>query len=331
MLLLFLGLAQAAEIEVWSVESFGQDEYLDGFRGWETGYADDPWYAYGNEGLALSMTDDYTDADQAYGEGSAADNWLLQTTETEIAQGVVRAVWGSQDNDAVGVVSNHNGSDSFYLLVYTSDSTPPPVERVTEPYLLLYRVEKGQGELLKRAYADGVGEDNNQLSLEVDDGIITANLNGDTFFAAEDPDPLGPGLSGMYAFDAGEESSGQRTYCWFRSIEVSFVDEDDDGVPDDTDNCEEVANPGQADWNDNGVGDACGDPPPDDDDTDDSSDTGSSGTGDTAPPDDTDLPPGMSGDVELGTGCGCATTRSGRGMQGWTLLLAGLLWLRRRH
>ena len=188
-------------------------------------------------------------------------------------------------------------------------------------------MDKGEGELLKRAYADDVGLDENTLSLEVDDGIITANLNGDTFFAAEDPDPLGPGVSGLYAYDSGEDGGRANTYCWFRSIEVSFVDEDDDGVPDDTDNCEDVANPGQADWNDNGVGDACGDPPPDD--PDDPDDT--SGPDDTSSPDDTDLAPGMGGDVELGTGCGCATARSGTGMQGWALFLAGLLWVRRRH
>jgi hypothetical protein len=35
------------------------------------------------------------------------------------------------------------------------------------------------------------------------------------------------------------------------------IDSDDDGVPDESDNCPETANPGQEDTNSNGIGDAC--------------------------------------------------------------------------
>lgn len=34
-------------------------------------------------------------------------------------------------------------------------------------------------------------------------------------------------------------------------------DRDGDGIPDDADNCPEIANPDQADWDDNGIGDVC--------------------------------------------------------------------------
>ena len=40
------------------------------------------------------------------------------------------------------------------------------------------------------------------------------------------------------------------------------TDDDGDGVLDTNDNCPLVLNPGQEDYNNNGVGDACGDPPP---------------------------------------------------------------------
>lgn len=36
-----------------------------------------------------------------------------------------------------------------------------------------------------------------------------------------------------------------------------ITDSDDDGVPDESDNCPETANPGQEDTNSNGIGDAC--------------------------------------------------------------------------
>ena len=41
-----------------------------------------------------------------------------------------------------------------------------------------------------------------------------------------------------------------------------FFDSDGDGVSDNLDNCPLTANPDQADWNNNGVGDVCGDPQP---------------------------------------------------------------------
>ena len=41
-----------------------------------------------------------------------------------------------------------------------------------------------------------------------------------------------------------------------------FFDSDGDGVSDNLDNCPLTANPDQADWNNNGVGDVCGDPKP---------------------------------------------------------------------
>ena len=96
---MFLRLAQATEIDAWSVESFGQEDgVLDGFGGWETGYAT----ILVCLSRAYSLTDDLQTPTKPTVR-SAADDWLLQTAETEIAQGVVRAVWGSEDNDAVGV------------------------------------------------------------------------------------------------------------------------------------------------------------------------------------------------------------------------------------
>lgn len=53
--------------------------------------------------------------------------------------------------------------------------------------------------------------------------------------------------SGVLA-DAGSDGASDATGC---------DDDDQDGVCDDADNCPSVPNPGQADCNDNGSGDAC--------------------------------------------------------------------------
>lgn len=320
MLLMMLGMVHAGEIEAWSIDDFGRDTELDGRDGWSAGYDSDPWYGY--EGAAYSLTDDTDRNFEAYGEGGAADNWLIRGDE--IQQVVVRGDWSSQDDDTMGIVSNHNGSDTFYLLAYSEDSAPPPIDSVNNGAVLaLIRVENGEPSLLKRVSADWASG-TNQFSLEIDDGILTASLNGDTFFAVEDEDPLGAGMVGMYAYNNGADGGQSSTYCWFTSLEVGYVDEDDDGVADDFDNCEDVSNPGQADWNDNGVGDACGDPPPED--------TGEPQTGDTGEVDDTDLPTGViGGNIELEViGCGCATTTPQRPGLSWLAMLGALVAVRRR-
>jgi MYXO-CTERM domain-containing protein len=322
MLLMILGMVHAGEIEAWSIDDFGQDNYMAGEDGWSAGYEDDPWYAY--EGQAYSLTDD-GDGTESYGEGGAADNWLIRGEA--IQQVSVRAEWSSQDDDTVGIVSNHNGSNSFYLLAYTENSAPPPLQTVNNgAALILMRVEKGEPEVLERVRSD-FATNTNEFTLEVDDGVITVSLNGDTSFSVEDPDPLGAGKVGMYAYNSGQDQGGNVTYCWFSAMEVSYVDEDDDGVADDEDNCEDVSNPGQADWNDNGIGDACGDPPPQDE------DTGEPQGGDTGGPGDTDLPPGViGGNVELEViGCGCSSSPKRSGLPMVALLGLAALLRRRRQ
>lgn len=321
MLLLVLGMVHAGEIEAWSIDDFGRNSEMDGRDGWVAGYEDDPWYGY--EGVAYSLTDDTDRFFERYGEGGAADNWLIRGED--IQQVSVRAEWGSQDDDTMGIVSNHDGSDTFYLLAYTENSAPPPLDTVNNgAILVLMRVENGEPELLKRVSSDRA-TDSNEFTLEVDDGVITVALNGDTFFAVEDPDPLAAGQVGLYAYNSGDDQGRNSTYCYFTSIDVSYVDEDDDGVADDVDNCEDVSNPGQADWNDNGVGDACGDPPPQD-----TGDTQGGDTGNTQGV-DTGLPAGViGGNIELEViGCGCTSTPKRSGLPFVALLGLAAIFRRR--
>ena len=325
MLMLMIALASAGEVDAWRVADFGNAGDMAGSDGWRGGYSEDPWYAW--RGAAYSVTDDRVHGEfPGYGEGTEADNWLIRGAA--VAQGIVRLNWGTDDDDTIGLVSNHNGSGDFYMLIYSEQSVPPPLsETDDQPELLLYRVKDGSAKVLKRVRSS-YAKESNVLSLEVDDGILTASLNGDTFFAVEDTAPLGAGKAGMYAYNSGEDGGNSSSYCWINSIDVSYVDEDDDGIPDDSDNCEAVANPDQADWNDNGVGDACGDSEPQD--TGEPTDTAQPDTGSS----DTDIPGGVTGNIELeAMSCGCASqpgSVQGRSRLGGLLLLLGLTVRRRR-
>jgi len=322
MLLMWIGLAQAGEIEAWEITDFGNSGEMTGNSGWRAGYGDDPWYAY--QGDAFSLTDDSVSQSnfRGYGNGDSTDNWLIRGDA--IAQVSVEGVWSSQDDDAIGIVTNHNGKDSFYLLAYSEHSSPPPVYYTNDrAELMLIRVEGGEPEVLNRVRSEYAGG-SNTLSLSIDDGILTASLNDDTFFVVEDPNPLGAGQTGLYAYNSGDDGGYNTTYCWFSEIRTSYVDEDDDGVADDTDNCEEIANPDQADWNDNGIGDACGDERPEDT-------GGDTSTPDTSDPGDTDIPGGLRGDIELeAASCGCSSSKQPTGLAGLAVMLTGLILSRRR-
>lgn len=315
-LLLALALdAQAEPIEAWARSDFGERQEMVGYDGWVGGYDADPWWGEGSR--AYSATDHNTgdSSGERYGSGWAADNWVVRGEA--VGQGAGMALLYNEDDDTIGVVACASGGDSFYLFGHSANSAPPPME-VNGPTGYLLKVDNGVAEVLGFDRVELRREDWSQLEVSIDDGHIEFVLNGRDVVIVDDPDPLPPGQWGFYAYDAGNDGGYNSTEAFFDYIEVHWYDNDDDGEPDDSDNCEHTANPDQDDHDGDGIGNACDeDWPPDDTDVPD----------DTDDTDHSDRPP-LDDDVTVGLDCGC--TSSGAALP-WVLVLLAPLGLRRRR
>jgi hypothetical protein len=236
MLLLAMCIANGAPIDVWERDDFGHRTGVAGTDDWENGYAADTWW--GEDGYVVSATDHNIgdSGGDAYGSGWAADNWLIRGEK--VLDGGVSAGAFNEDDDTIGLVFAHNGIDSFYLAIHTRGSSPPPIDNVDQPTAIILRMEDGNPMELGRGPAD-LHDGINNFSLEFNDGDIRFVVNGDTVVTANDANPLAAGKAGFFSYDAGyDNDSWQNTNAGFDDIVVYQFDEDDDGIPDDIDDCE---------------------------------------------------------------------------------------------
>ena len=108
---------------------------------------------------------------------------------------------------------------------------------------------------------DGVidTEDNCPLTPNSDQSDLDGDGIGDVCEESNDPDTDGDGVSddNDQCPDTPQGESVDANGC-----SSSQKDTDGDGILDEIDNCPLIANSDQADWNNNGVGDVCGDPKP---------------------------------------------------------------------
>ena len=306
-------LALAETPLAWKLDHFGENQSVAGHNGWVNGYSADTWWGAG--GRAYSATDhNVSDSvGTGYGSGWAADNWIARGDH--VGQGVTSVSLYNEDDDAIGLVACSNMDDTFYLVGHSRDSTPPGVGAIEQPTLFVMRVEAGEPDLLETTQVGLRYDQFNELSLTIDDGALTVELNGTEVLEVVDPDPLLPGRSGLYAYDAGHDGGSQNTDAFFDAIEVRWMDEDGDSVPDDTDNCEGRPNKDQADDDDDGIGNAC------DADFEGPDDTGGDDTDDGVDP----------GDLDEGitaAGCSCAAPTGAPTLSG---VLLAALWLGRRR
>lgn len=350
--------ARAGYIDAWGYDTYPEGLAISGRDGWSGGYASDPWYGVSSGGTswAFSYTDDNGGS---FGSGGAMDNWLVNRAETW-NDAFVAAPFYADDDDSHGFVLHHQDASNYYLFLLSGGSPAAgdgmgagsnPLTTASGSFMAIARVSGGRATVLTQSPVAYSTSSVNFGAFLFNDGVITAwywrnNYDGsgtpDVTLTVTDRDPLPAGAVGFYAYDQGMTRSDTTT-VYFGPISVFQADDDDDGIADDADNCEFVANPGQQDADNDGLGNACDEDPGDTgtDDTGDSGEhTGDSGD-DTGSPDDTDgtdesgLPhddtgsptdPGRNGRergaVPMG-GCGCDSPMA---PPSWSLL-SGLLSL----
>jgi len=315
--------AAAAEyIESWSYD-FPDDEELAGDGGWISGYEDDNWYGQVSDNTGYSYACPLTDDNGgSFGSRDAADNWFVNE-DVDWNDALLTSNFYVTDDDAIGLVFRFQDRQNYYLFLLTNDASP--VEGAGG--MALIKVSSGEAEILDtidRGYDQGVV---GTLGISVNDNTITAWYSdeysgpnafdyADDVLSADDPDPFGPGLAGFYSYDVGYDG-GRTLDAYIGEPFVYQVDDDEDGIIDDDDNCEFEANEDQADEDGDGIGDVCDD----DFGTDPGDDTGDGGD-DTGDGDgDVDISDIDGGDVKLGTGCSAVSGG------GWLGLLVGLVAL----
>lgn len=299
--------AGAADLEVWRRDTFGDAVPLAGTDGWINGYDGDQWFS---DGDAFTNSDDEVLFVDTFGTGTAMDNWLVRGTP--VAEGAVVVRFDTDDDDTMGLVFAHNGNATFYLVGFSEQSAPPPIDVVSDPTVFFLKVRAGAVEVEEQV---AVSNDTRTLGFSIDDGVIEVRADGVVVLSASDADPLPAGVAGVYAYGSGNEHLlTLNTNAWFSSIVVFAKDEDDDGIADDLDNCEEVAND-QADTDGDGIGDACEGVV---------SDTGTV-PDDTAAPEP--APDRLVRDDPGGAGVGCGCDTGSRGS--WLLVVLVLIGARR--
>jgi MYXO-CTERM domain-containing protein len=272
------------------------------------------------------MSDDYEQngCDQSWTASCA--NYLVHPA-VDVVQGHFEAQVYSDDDDTIGLTFGFKSDNDYlvFLLCGATANSSCPLNSVGPGNAAIVHVKQGQAEVLVSGaggYQQGAVID---FNVTVNDGKIKATA-GNVKLSTSTIDNRNLNGVGFYAYNAGA-ADGSYVYMWAPTLFA--MDDDNDGVIDDQDNCESVANPDQTDADGDGQGAAC--------DSNDSKggggggrDSGGGGGGnvDSSPSGDsagaTDTAAKLSA-----AGCGCAAAPQASTWGG--LLLGGLALTRRRR
>lgn len=321
--LILLKFALAGEVEVWSYTNFPDRQDINGYDGWVSGYDQDAWMGYtGRDGTsyALPLTDDYEQngCDQRWNNSCAN---ALTHPAVDVIDGHFSASVYTDDDDTIGIAFGYQGDNDYllFLLCGSAADSSCPLESVGAGNAALVQISKGTATVLA---TDKGGFDQGAeivMDVTVNDGKIRAGA-GNVKISADMPDERNLNGVGYYSYNAG---AADQSYVYFWNTTLFAMDDDDDGIIDDEDNCEQAANPDQTDADGDGKGAACDD--------NDGKGGGGGGGDDTAGPGDTGVDVGGKNDgpTELSAaGCGCTTTE---GAPMWAGLLLGLVGIFRRR
>jgi hypothetical protein len=249
-------------VEGWYYDSYPNEEYVDGYDAWVSGYREDSWYGYQEYDIPMvySLTDENGGS---FGSGNAADNWLVYE-DANWNDAVFQTVFYTDDDDALGLVFHFQDAENYYMFLLTQDSSP--VELGQDSVMALVEVRNGNATVLDSERADYEIGSYNAVSIQYNDGELTVSYwddedgdgDPDVTISAES-DAFEGGSLGFYSYDSGYEGGWNSSWCGFGPAVVLAIDEDSDGVIDDDDNCEFVENEDQADVDGDGIGDACDD------------------------------------------------------------------------
>jgi uncharacterized protein (TIGR03382 family) len=297
--LLAMGSAQGAQILYWDYDDYPFEASAVGVDGWETGYEEDIWYGYEFDGYGPVVLPTTDDNGGSFGSGEAADNWLVnRDIYLDDAWSQVDAY--TQDDDTLGLVFNFQDSENYYgfWLIGTrsgggdgTNASNPLDEDSSSVRSVLVKIQDGEATILAEEGVSYARDTRMKIAAGENDGRVWGKLwvehdqawsDFDVGIGYSDADPFGPGAVGFYTYDAGGIVEGE-SLTLFTGIEVYAYDDDGDGVIDDEDNCEDVANEDQADLDGDGIGSECDDDEGEDDEGGDesgSSDDGSDESGD---------------------------------------------------
>ena len=333
--LLLSPLAVAATLEAWVADDFPvNDAPLAGVDGWKNGYDADEWAGVEIDGETWAYSNtDHTDGG-SFGDGGAHDNWLTHAA-VPVSQGVYSVTTWASDNDALGVVFGAKAGSYYLFLVCGEEGNETgnqtcPVAGLTTQAISLVEVRGGTATVLETVERGCTGGQAVPIRVAMDNGQLVARYGNVELSMEVDADFRMDGV-GFYAYNNGfydeaGENDGDSVY--FSGPRLDQQDEDDDGVADDSDNCEVEPNPGQEDLDGDGLGSPC-----DDEEVIDPGDTGA--PDDTGDPQDTGK--GPNGAVDAGIvingrgdcGCGSATTPAAWLALGAAMLAAGRTRVRR--